>query len=184
LASNVCLSSTGAWFTATISGIGSSPVELVGTLQETIGSGNELGYVFRGTLSPSDSVTGPLAGAVQFVVEVAVTEPDNTAQLTIVFLGSTPNPAGVGDSSQPALGSNTTGSSTDPSTASTGSGTGDTSSTTTGSDPVNALPVVTPIGTAATPDTPSIDGVPVTTLSPLSAALAGHGVHGGTGSTP
>jgi len=102
VASDVCLSSTGAWFTATVSAPGADPVQLVGSLQTVIGSGDDVGYVFRGTLTPSSSVTGPLAGAVQFVAEVGVVEPDNTAQLTVVFLGTEPEtgipnvPAGSG----------------------------------------------------------------------------------------
>lgn len=180
--SNVCLSSSGAWYTASISGIGSSPVELVGALQETIGSGNDPGYVFRGTLSPSDSVTGPLAGAVQFVVEVALTEPDNTAQLTIVFLGTTPNPAGVGGASQPTSGAATTGPSSDPTTGAS-TGTGGASST-----PTSGVPIVSPTGGlvgAGASGTPSIfGGALVGSLSPLSSALGGHGLRAGMHSAP
>lgn len=86
LESDVCLSSTGAWFTADLSGLGST-VELQGTLQAVDDAGGEVGYVFRGLLGPAASLTGPLSGAVQFVVDLTVSEPNNTAQLTLVFLG-------------------------------------------------------------------------------------------------
>jgi hypothetical protein len=90
LSSNACLSSNGSWFTASMTGLPGPPVELQGTLQEVVGSPGDLGYVFRGTLNPSGALIGPLAGAVQFVANVTVLEPDNTAQLTVVFLGPTP----------------------------------------------------------------------------------------------
>jgi RNA polymerase sigma-70 factor (ECF subfamily) len=88
--SNVCLSSNGSWLTASITGLPGPQVELQGTLQEVVGSGGDMGYIFRGTLNPSGVITGPLAGAVQFVANVRVLEPDNTAELTVVFLGTSP----------------------------------------------------------------------------------------------
>ena len=116
--SDVCLSSTGAWFTANVSGLGGQPVQLVGSLETVIGSGDDVGYVFRGTLAPSGSVTGPLAGAVQFVGDVAVVEPDNTAQLTLVFLGTEPQTATSGAAPVEGGGPTTPGAGGTPSTGS------------------------------------------------------------------
>jgi RNA polymerase sigma-70 factor (ECF subfamily) len=167
VASDVCLSSAGAWFTATVSGLGGDPVQLVGALQSVIGSGDDVGYVFRGTLAPSTSVSGPLAGAAQFVAEVTVIEPDNTAQLTVVFLGTEPVaatpdvPVGAG----PVAG----GTPTSP-----GAG-GETS---TPSDPVlsSLLPGPFPIPMGV----PPVAGAASTTISGA-GGLGGQGAFGGYG---
>ena len=98
LVSNVCLSSDGPWLTATVAGLGGAPVQLQGTLVDVLGSGGDVSYIFRGTLSPTGSLTGPLAGALQFVADVTVVEPDNTAQLTVVFL----SPSAADQASSPA----------------------------------------------------------------------------------
>jgi hypothetical protein len=148
LVSNVCLSSSGSWFTATMSGLPGPQVELQGTLQEVIGSGNDLGYVFRGTLNPSAASSGPLAGAVQFVVQVAVLEPANTAQLTVVFLGTSAE-TGPPNGTVPT-----------PTTASgpTQTATSD-SGTTAPADPSGAAPTMLPgSGSAAGSGQPGQDG--------------------------
>lgn len=85
--SNVCLSSTGSWLTASVSGLSETPIELQGTLQMVVGTTGDEGYVFRGTIAPAQT-SGPLAGVVQFVADVSVLEPDNTAQITVVFLSA------------------------------------------------------------------------------------------------
>jgi RNA polymerase sigma-70 factor (ECF subfamily) len=91
---DACVSSSGQWFSATISGVG-GPLALQGTLVQVLGAANETSYIFRGSV-PASAVPGdPLAGSVQFVADLTVLEPDNTAQLTIVFLGASVSPAGT-----------------------------------------------------------------------------------------
>ncbi len=107
---SACLSSEG-WFTAAISDPAGNPmgIELTGTLQEVIGSPGELGYVFRGTVV-DEGQGDPLLEAQQFVAQVVVAEPANTAELTIVFLSgsgpaaaasTTPQSSGMTASSSP-----------------------------------------------------------------------------------
>ncbi|MGH9006095.1 MAG: hypothetical protein ACRDV6_00005, partial [Acidimicrobiales bacterium] len=87
LAASACLSSSG-WLTASLTGTGSASavqVQLTGVLQSALGSTGDLGYVFRGTVSSEGEANVLLAGD-QFVAQLVVSEPANTAQLTIVFL--------------------------------------------------------------------------------------------------
>jgi RNA polymerase sigma-70 factor (ECF subfamily) len=153
--SNVCLSSSGAWFTATVSGLGGTPVELAGTLQMVMGSAGDLGYVFRGTVTPSPA-SGPLAGAVQFVVDVTVLEPDNTAQLTIVFLSPTAGAVTSGNSAATQAA---------PSDADT-TGTSDTSSAATSTSPS------TPVTDGGAGDPAGTSGTPVSSGASDSTAAA------------
>jgi hypothetical protein len=66
---------------------------LEGSLVEIIGTPGDLGYIFRGSVAPasdaSPAAAALLDGATQFVAQLAVTEPANTAQLTVVFLSPT-----------------------------------------------------------------------------------------------
>jgi hypothetical protein len=94
LTTNACASSGDSWFSAQVTGIGTAtPLLLQGTLVEIIGTPGDLGYIFRGGVSPaadaSPAAAALLDGATQFVAQLAVTEPANTAQLTVVFLSPT-----------------------------------------------------------------------------------------------
>ena len=118
LTTNACASSQGAWFSAQVSGVGTAvPLQLNGTLVEVIGTAGDLGYIFRGDVSPvsglSNSADPLLDGATQFVAQLEVTEPANLAQLTVVFLNPT---VGTADATS-AVPSTTTGSPTTASTA-------------------------------------------------------------------
>jgi hypothetical protein len=94
LTTNACASSGDSWFSAQVTGIGTAtPLLLQGTLVEIIGTPGDLGYIFRGGVSPaadaSPAAAALLDGATEFVAQLAVTEPANTAQLTVVFLSPT-----------------------------------------------------------------------------------------------
>jgi len=89
---DACVSSSAQWFSATVSGAGGS-VTLHGMLVQVLGSGGDVSYIFRGTIAADGGLSGPLAGAVQFVADLTVLEPANTAQLTIVFLSADPVPS-------------------------------------------------------------------------------------------
>jgi len=90
---DACLSANG-WLTAELSLAGVGSVSLQGTLTEVIGVPGSLGYVFRGVvLAPSDGPGSPLVAATQFVAQIVLAEPTNTAQLTVVFLSDGAAPA-------------------------------------------------------------------------------------------
>ena len=94
ITTNACASSADPWFSAQVTGLGTAtPLLLTGTLVEIIGTPGDLGYIFRGDVSPvsgaSSAASALLDGATQFVGQLAVSEPANTAQLTIVFLSPT-----------------------------------------------------------------------------------------------
>jgi hypothetical protein len=84
-----------------VTGIGTAtPLLLQGTLVEIIGTPGDLGYIFRGAVSPasdaSPAAAALLDGATQFVAQLAVTSPANTAQLTVVFLSPTASAVAAG----------------------------------------------------------------------------------------
>jgi hypothetical protein len=90
-----------------VTGIGTAtPLLLQGTLVEIIGTPGDLGYIFRGGVSPaadaSPAAAALLDGATEFVAQLAVTEPANTAQLTVVFLSPTATASASGAADQPA----------------------------------------------------------------------------------
>ncbi|MGH9044663.1 MAG: sigma-70 family RNA polymerase sigma factor [Acidimicrobiales bacterium] len=84
---STCLSPQG-WLTAQITNP-SVPDEVMGELTGTVvnvlGSPGDLGYVFRGTLQYPGTSGSSLVGT-QFVAQLMVAEPDNTAAMTVVFL--------------------------------------------------------------------------------------------------
>lgn len=83
---DACLSSNG-WLTATVTVPGGSEVALQGVLTTVLGTSGDLGYIFRGTVTPTGGGSeGALLSATQFVAQLQVVEPDNTAQLTVVLL--------------------------------------------------------------------------------------------------
>jgi len=170
LATNVCLSSSGAWFTGSLTGLGPQ-VELQGSLQQVIGTGTDVGYVFRGTVAPAASLTGPLAGVEQFVVDVTVTEPDNTAQVTVVFLSPDPQAAPPPAPPSTATATPPNGASTTPG-ATDGTGTAATDSTPTNA--TSGAPTTLPGG-----DQGSLDGG--ASGSQLPTAIT---PFGGSGSSP
>ncbi len=89
LSASACLSSDG-WFTALVTGSGDQgevSVELVGVLEEVIGSPGDLGYVYRGTVTSQGAPDSLLTGT-QFVAQLVESEPANTVQLTVVVLGT------------------------------------------------------------------------------------------------
>jgi hypothetical protein len=108
---NACAASQGAWFNAQVTGVGSAPVQLSGSLVEVIGSPGDLGYIFRGQVASSglSPAAAPLlGGATEFVAQLEVSEPANMAQLTVVFLDptiSTSSPAATATSTAAATGS-------------------------------------------------------------------------------
>jgi RNA polymerase sigma-70 factor, ECF subfamily len=131
--SDVCLSSTGSWFTASVTLADGSVADLQGTLQMVIGSGSTSGYIFRGIVESSATSPSSFSGVVQFVADVSVVEPDNTAQLTVVLMGETATVAPTSTPTQPTS-STTTSSSGDESgsaapTNGSGSGSADASGT-------------------------------------------------------
>jgi RNA polymerase sigma-70 factor (ECF subfamily) len=96
LSASACLSSDG-WFTALVTGPGATgavSVELVGVLEEVIGSPGDLGYIYRGTVTDQGAPDDVLAGS-QFVAQLVEVEPANTVQLTVVVLGA--NDSGTAD---------------------------------------------------------------------------------------
>ncbi len=105
VSASACLSSSG-WLTAMITGTETSAevsVELVGVVEEVIGSSGDLGYIFRGTVVSQGEQVSLLSGT-QFVAQLAVAEPANTAQLTVVFLGGSATTSATSSESQ-SLGS-------------------------------------------------------------------------------
>lgn len=123
---DACLAN-GGWFTAAIGVPGStaSSAVLQGTLTDVIGSAGDLGYIFRGTVTPSDGVSIGSLDATQFVAQLIVAEPANTAQLTIVFLSPDPllgaNLGSSGTAGSPSAPSGTQATGSDPSTPPSGS---------------------------------------------------------------
>ncbi len=115
ISATACLSSSG-WLTAMITGTQTSAdisVELVGVVEEVIGSPGDLGYIFRGTVVSQGQQVSLLSGA-QFAAQLAVAEPANTAQLTIVLLGGSTT-ASATNSSTGSGGQSTTSSGLAPS---------------------------------------------------------------------
>ena len=91
---NACLGASG-WLTAAVTVPGSpGTATLQGTLSDVIGTTGDLSYIFRGSVTPAvgGAADTPLLAATQFVAQLIVVEPDNTAQLTVVFLSGQPNP--------------------------------------------------------------------------------------------
>jgi hypothetical protein len=127
LATDVCLSSRGSWFTAVLTDDSGSQVQLQGSLQQVIGSGDDLGYVFRGTLNPTPTGVGPLGGAGPFVVEGGVVATDNTSQSQPTTSAPTATSPAYPTTTSPATGGNAPTNvppSSQSSTGSTASGTG------------------------------------------------------------
>jgi RNA polymerase sigma-70 factor (ECF subfamily) len=111
ITTNACTSSGDPWFSAQVTGLGTTtPLLLTGTLVEIVGSAGDLGYIFRGDVSTpagaSSAAAALLDGATQFVAQLAVSEPANTAQLTVVFLSPTASSSSASgssvDTTQPA----------------------------------------------------------------------------------
>ena len=106
ITTNACTSSGDPWFSAQVTGLGTTtPLLLTGTLVEVVGSAGDLGYIFRGDVSTpagaSSAAAALLDGATQFVAQLAVSEPANTAQLTVVFLSPTASSSSSSSSSPP-----------------------------------------------------------------------------------
>ncbi len=91
---NACLAQ-GGWMTAVLTTAGGSAV-LQGVLSEVIGTSGDLSYIFRGTVTPGAAGAGSdLLAATQFVAQLEVIEPANTASLTVVFLSPQVAPGSV-----------------------------------------------------------------------------------------
>ncbi|GEM_PF-1713986 len=99
LNASACVSSSG-WLTAAIGGAGNLAIDLSGTLEAVIGHPGDLGYVFRGAVTDAAGQAPSLLDGTQFVAQVVVTEPANTAQLTVVFLSPDAQPEGTASHQQ------------------------------------------------------------------------------------
>jgi RNA polymerase sigma-70 factor, ECF subfamily len=147
LSASACFSSSG-WLTALVTSTDPSAdvsVELVGVLEEVIGSPGDLGYVFRGVVVSQGEQSSLLAGS-QFVAQLALAEPANTAQLTVVFLGGPETTTSTSGTSGDVAASGLVPSLSEIST--TGSSPTSTSGSGSGPDVVPAFaPLVSPIST-------------------------------------
>ncbi|HEX3794269.1 MAG TPA: sigma-70 family RNA polymerase sigma factor [Acidimicrobiales bacterium] len=156
-----CLTSTNGALLVDLTDGAGDQVQLTGGYVETIGDTTDQGYLFRGTATITKNVGGtdaPFGATTQFVAQVAVAQPDNTATLTIAFISADPSASSTaGTDSTPGTDGSTSPTTSDPSSgtasstdpATTGTSTSD-APPTEGNSLVVAPPGDTAPGTAST----------------------------------
>jgi RNA polymerase sigma-70 factor (ECF subfamily) len=138
-----CLPPTDGALFVSLTDAAGDEVDLTGGYVETIGDASDQGYLFRGsaTIVNNTGTSGtPFGATSEFVAQVEIVQPDNTAALTVAFFAPPPAPATDPTATPPDAGTSAGTSTTPPDAGATGGVTTTTPPESSATDPSSTPP--------------------------------------------